>query len=322
MAIRSNRSPRTGSKNEPSRTSTRSATSLRAALKRAIRSARWLTSVATTRVAVRGEVQRLHAAAGAEVEALPDRLAQGELGQRGRGGADPEHVVGADPLRQAVQARRQVADHPQVRSPCSSVAYGRTSSRAATSPTDRVEDALGRQPVHQPGQRRLGRGRRSPAPAAGTAGSASPAASRRRWRAAQRRGGLVARQRGVGDRAEQLGDGVVGEVRPGRERRAAAAEVAGHGDSRAPAGTHPGPEARTGSWTPSGRRRPPSGPAVDVSATAPAARTAGRRRVAAAAACRHVGRGRVVRRVGRAPAGAGGGGVRSSPIETSRCLEM
>ena len=49
VAIRSNRSPRTGSKKEPSRTSTRSATSLSAALNRAMPSARWLTSVATTR---------------------------------------------------------------------------------------------------------------------------------------------------------------------------------------------------------------------------------------------------------------------------------
>ena len=49
VAIRSNRSPRTGSKNEPSRTSIAAATWFSAALNRAMPSARWLTSVATTR---------------------------------------------------------------------------------------------------------------------------------------------------------------------------------------------------------------------------------------------------------------------------------
>ena len=65
------------------------------ALNRVSRRARWLTSVATTSLGVGGQVQRLDAAAGAEVERAVDRLAHGQLGQRGRGRADPEHVVGA-----------------------------------------------------------------------------------------------------------------------------------------------------------------------------------------------------------------------------------
>ena len=58
--------------------------SLSAALNRVSRSARWFTSVATTCVRVRGQVQGLDAAAGAEVEGAADRLADGQLRQRGR----------------------------------------------------------------------------------------------------------------------------------------------------------------------------------------------------------------------------------------------
>ena len=109
---RSNRSSATGSQSEPSRTSTR--TSLRAALKAVTARARGFTSVATTSSACAAQVQRLDAAAGAEVERAADRLAQGQLGQRGRGGADAEHVVGGDPDQLAVETRRQVADDPPV----------------------------------------------------------------------------------------------------------------------------------------------------------------------------------------------------------------
>ena len=79
VAIRSNLSPATGSKSEPSRTSTLS-TPLSAALRRVIRRARALTSVATTVSAVVGEVQRLDAAAGAEVERPAHRLADRSAG--------------------------------------------------------------------------------------------------------------------------------------------------------------------------------------------------------------------------------------------------
>ena len=64
--------------------------------------------MATTRLGVGGQVQGLDAAAGAEVEGLADRLAQRELGQRRRGGADAEHVVGAtrigEPSRPGVRS--------------------------------------------------------------------------------------------------------------------------------------------------------------------------------------------------------------------------
>ena len=81
VAIRSNRSPATGSKKEPSRTSTGTGTSLRAALKRAIRSARLFTSVATTASLWVARWSAWTPTAGAEVEGPPHPLAQRELGQ-------------------------------------------------------------------------------------------------------------------------------------------------------------------------------------------------------------------------------------------------
>ena len=200
VAIRSNRSPRTGSKNDPSRTSTRSPTSLRTALNRAMPSARWLTSVATTRPAVRGEVQRLHAAAGAEVEAVVDGSAQGELGQGGRGGADPEHVVGADLLRQSVQPGCEVADHPEGAVVGGVGPHVQPGGHLADGA---VQDPLRDQPVDQVGQRGLGRVR-------GHRRLEEEQPGQRRERAvvgsgtAQRGRGLVAQQRRVRHLAEQL----------------------------------------------------------------------------------------------------------------------
>ena len=114
VLIRSKRSPATGAKNDPSRTSTRSATSLSAALKRARSSARWLTSVATTRSAWPARCRAWTPQPVPRSRRGGDVVPEGELGERGRGGADAEHVVGGHLLRPAVEAGRQVADDPQV----------------------------------------------------------------------------------------------------------------------------------------------------------------------------------------------------------------
>ena len=71
-------------------------------------------SVATTASAWARQVQRLDSAPGAEVERPGDRLAQGQARARGRGGADAEHVVVGDADVRAVEAGREVGDHPQV----------------------------------------------------------------------------------------------------------------------------------------------------------------------------------------------------------------
>ena len=61
-----------------------------------------------------GEVERLDAAAGAEVERAPDRLAEGQLGQRDRRRAHAQDVVGVDGVGRAVEPGREVAEHPEV----------------------------------------------------------------------------------------------------------------------------------------------------------------------------------------------------------------
>ncbi len=224
MAIRSNRSPATGAKNEPSRTSILSSTSLRAALNRAIASARWLTSVATTRSLCVAQVECLHAAAGAEVECRAHVVAQRQLGEAGGGRADPEHVVTGDAGGDAVEAGGQVADHPQVallRGVGPDVEPGSDLS-------DGLHERAGvDHPVDEPaGQRALGLGGRD-----GGLEQEEPG-QRRQWAAVRRtthaRRGLVARQRLVRLRAEQPADGVVGEV--GGEQ--GFAERGGEGDGQ------------------------------------------------------------------------------------------
>ena len=68
-------------------------------------------------------------------------------------------MVGADPVGAAVQARGQVADHPQVPSAVGVVdgigAYVEPGPHLADSP---LQQALGGHPVHEARQRRLGRG--------------------------------------------------------------------------------------------------------------------------------------------------------------------
>ena len=105
-------------------------------------------------VGVLGEVQRLHPAPGAEIERRSDRLADGELRERGGGRADPEHVVGRDDVGRAVQPGCQVGRDPQVTlvggvradvHPCGHLAHRSLQDRRRT------------QPVDQPGQSSLGR---------------------------------------------------------------------------------------------------------------------------------------------------------------------
>ena len=126
-----------------------------------------MTSVPTTSAGVAGEVQRLDAAAGAEVERAPDRLAEGQLGQRDRRRADAQDVVGVDGVGRAVEPGREVAEHPQV---AVVVGVRPAVEQGPHLAAARLDDALRRERVHQSGQRPVGRLPRRPAPAAGTAG--------------------------------------------------------------------------------------------------------------------------------------------------------
>ena len=213
VEIRSNRSPATGSKNEPSRTSTSAPSS--SALRRVIQSAREFTSVATTCVGVARQVERLHAAPGAEVERAADRLPHGQLREAGRRARDAEHVVGADPLGRTVEAGRQVRDDPEV-----AVLGG---VGAAVHPRRDLADALLEQagvaqPVDQSGQGpvRLVPGHRGLQQEEPDQCVERPA----RRRTTQRGEGLVASERAMRVLADRLGDPVVGEVRRRAVRRA------------------------------------------------------------------------------------------------------
>ncbi len=76
--------------------------------------ARGFTSVAVIDSAWRGQVQGLHAAAGAEIECRADRPPDGELGQGAGRRRQPEHEVRTHRRDVAVQARGQVGEHPEV----------------------------------------------------------------------------------------------------------------------------------------------------------------------------------------------------------------
>ena len=92
-------------------------------------SARGLVSVATTRSAVRGEMQGLDAAAGAEVERRVDRLADDGPGEGDRRRAEPEDVVGPDGPR----PRRRSRDRRSAAGRCRRVR--RAAGRPALRPT-------------------------------------------------------------------------------------------------------------------------------------------------------------------------------------------
>ena len=156
VAIRSKASPATGAKNEPSRTSMFGG-AVEERVDPGDPEGPGVDVGGHHLAAVPGQVQRLDAAAGAEVQRPADRLADGEPGQRGGRGADAEDVVGADPVGGAVQARGQVADHPEV-----GVVLGvRAAVEAGGHLADAaLEQALGAERVDQVGERRLGGGQR------------------------------------------------------------------------------------------------------------------------------------------------------------------
>ena len=188
VAIRSKRSPATGSKKEPSRTSIPPAVRVAGLHDGEVveggvepgQPERPLVDVGGDHPAgVGGEVQRLDPAAGAEVERPVDRLADGQLGQGERGGADAEDVVGSDAGLAAVEPGRQVGGHPEV--PVASGVGGGV--RADVEPRGHLAHARGeeahRPPAGPPGPAGRPRPPRGvPAPGAGRAGSASPAVSR------------------------------------------------------------------------------------------------------------------------------------------------
>ncbi len=181
------------------------------------------------------QVQRLHPAAGAEVERGADGVPQGELGQRRRRGTDPEHVVGGHPVREAVETRGEVADHP----PGLVVAGVGADVEAG----GHLADGAGQQPrrhqrVEEPGQGPLGlahphdrleqeepgqRLDRRPGPGREQAGR-----------------GLVAGQRRVGAPSQERGHRGVGETRAEQGLAEPGSEVVGlrgrGGHPRHPAG--------------------------------------------------------------------------------------
>ncbi len=158
-------------------------------------------------VGVAGEVEGLHAAAGAEVEGRADGLAHGQLGQARRRARDAEHVVGPDGDGRAVEAGRQVGDDPEV------AILGGVGT--AVRPRRDLADALLEQagvaePVDEPGQGPVGgvprdRGLQQEQPDQGVEWPA-------RRRTPQRGEGLVATERAVRVVADRLGHPVVGEV--------------------------------------------------------------------------------------------------------------
>ena len=181
-------------------------TPLSSALRRVIRRARSLTSVATTVSQWSARCRAWTPQPVPRSSARAHRLADRQLGQRGRGGTDAEDVVGAHPVRAAVEAGGQVADHPQV-----PVAGGvRADVEARHHLARRVlEDALGRQLLDQARERALGvrhRDRRLEQEQPDQ--RLERAAARRTPEAGHR---LVAGQCVVGPRAEHLGHAVVGE---------------------------------------------------------------------------------------------------------------
>ena len=165
-------------------------------------------------------MQRLNAAAGAEVERPAHRFADGQLCERGRGRADPEHVVGADPVGAPVETGGQVADDPEIAVPGGVRADVEERAHLADGV---LEDALRGQLVQQPGQRPLGIGDRHrrleqeqpDQRLDGAAPGRTPQPGHR----------LVAGQRVVGLRAEHLGHPVVGEPGAGQRVAEAGGEV-------------------------------------------------------------------------------------------------
>ena len=160
---------------------------------------------------VPAQVQRLHAAAGAEVERPADRRADRELGERGRGAADAEDVVARAAARDAVEACAEVGGDP----PRSARRPRRTAGRRpARGPCRRpaVQQAAGDQ--------RASSGSAAAAAAASATGSCSrnsrtSVSGRRASRRTAARAGTVSPRVSAAwaDRAEQLEHAVGGVAR-------------------------------------------------------------------------------------------------------------
>ena len=139
----------------------------------------------------------------------------------------PEHMVGADPVRAAVEAGRQVADHPEVAVP----GGVRADVEARHDLAGRaLEDPLGRQLVEQAGKCDLGGGDRDRRLQQEQPDQGLERRCRRPYAAARDR--LVAAQRVVRLRPERLGDSVVGEPGGGQGVAQAGGEVRGSSRDR------------------------------------------------------------------------------------------
>jgi hypothetical protein len=106
-------------------------------------------------IGVGGQVQRLDAAARAEVEGPDGPVADGELGQRRGGRADAEHVVGRHPNQLSVETGCQVADHPPV---VVVVGVGPAVEQGSHLAAGADQHAAGDQRVDQAGQGTIGVG--------------------------------------------------------------------------------------------------------------------------------------------------------------------
>jgi hypothetical protein len=164
---------------------------------------------------VGGQVQRLDAAAGAEVEGLGARLADGQLGQGGGGRADAQDVVRLDQDGSAVESGRQVADDPEVEVPLEIAGgVGADVEERAGLVAVGGQEAVLRQGSEEVRKRPLGVRRRDGSLEEEQAGEGRErrASAIPMIRTAAARRGLVAAQCRVGTGPEQLGNGVVGEA--------------------------------------------------------------------------------------------------------------
>ena len=177
------------------------------------------TSVAVTEPGVGGQVQRLHAAAGAQVQRGVDRPADGRADQRRGGAADAEDVVG-------VQRLARVGRWPARR----------------RAPTSRRRTAPGRPPGRRPSPYRSTR----PAASASASGSGASAA-------ATAASGSVCPQTNTRISVASGSVSVVARSAARKSLRATAAVACGPSRAAMPADVKPAPVSASRSWsTPAG----------------------------------------------------------------------
>ena len=270
MVTRSKRSSATGSHSEPSRTSTR--TSLRAALKAVTASARGFTSVATTSSAW---AERWSAWTP---QPVPRSRARPTGSRRVSWASEVD--AGLTPRTWSGETRIGCPSRPGVRSltthqSWSSSAYGRQSRRARTSPPEADEQAAGHEGVDEPGEGPVGGG----AVDLGLEEEQPDQGLQRRpaRRTPEGRGGLVARQRELARRTEQVADGVEGVGRRGQRVAQRRGEVDG---GYAGGGSHAAIVAPS-------RDSPRAGPACLLQSGHGSSAACARRRRRAARARRH-----------------------------------